>query len=174
METPAGIMVACRGARYEWLPDRFYLNELGQNCSAEDFSGTPGDAKDCSRQAPGTGSSFGSSNSSRSYSSSNGSSFSNNASVSSTLKGNSDDVAPKIHSSCSSNERKSSSRSSGGNTTSSNNSSSTHSSGLNWSDLEYNDGSCESKCVPSPYFSRAALVEAVVASGTLQAAILQT
>jgi hypothetical protein len=28
--------------------------------------------------------------------------------------------------------------------------------------------------VPSPYFSRAALVEAVVASGTLQAAILQT
>ena len=57
---------------------------------------------------------------------------------------------------------------------SSNSSSRTHSSGLNRSDLEYDDGSCEGNDVPSPYFSRAALVEAVVASGTLQAAILQT
>jgi len=186
METPAGIMVACSGVRYEWLPDRFYLNEPGQNCSTVDIISTSLGVKDSSKLVPETNSSFSSSSSSEYCSSSNNSSCSHgsiDANRCSSMKCYKDSAKRAAGSiGCSSNDSSSSSSNSNSNSSISSNinsngggsNDSTDKSRSLRNDLEFDDSSCDSKCVPSPYFSRAALVEAVVASGTLQAAILQT
>lgn len=107
MKAPAGIVIELRGVRYEWLPDRFYLNEPGP-CSSN---------PDCGGHMPtGTDGSHGSSSTPRTEN-------------------------------CSSSSDK---------------------------NLVFSDGSGSCSLAPSPYFCRSALVEAVVASGTLQAAVLQT